>query len=48
MKGFLASFGRYVITGIAVLAAIAVGYRLWVFTGDKDAKDEAAIAATQL
>ena len=31
MKGFLASFGRYVITGIAVLAAIAVGYRLWVY-----------------
>jgi RND family efflux transporter MFP subunit len=31
VKGFFASSGRYVITGIAVLVAIAVGYRLWVY-----------------
>lgn len=31
MKNALASLRRYVITGIVVLAAIVVGYRLWVY-----------------
>lgn len=31
MKGPFASFGRYAITGIAILAAIVVSYRLWVY-----------------
>ena len=37
------------VTGIVIGTAIRyVGYKLWVFTGDKDAKDEAAVAASQL
>ncbi|WP_024512370.1 HlyD family secretion protein [Bradyrhizobium sp. ARR65] len=31
MKSMLASFRRFAITGIAVVAAVAVGYRLWVY-----------------
>lgn len=31
MKSALASFGRFLITTIVVLAAVAVGYRLWVY-----------------
>ena len=31
MKSLLASSRRFAITGIAVLAAIVVGYRLWVY-----------------
>jgi len=37
------------VIGIAIATIVRYfGYKLWVFTGDKDAKDEAAIAATQL
>jgi RND family efflux transporter MFP subunit len=35
VKGLLVSFRRYAITGIAVLAAIAIGYRLWVYYMDE-------------
>jgi RND family efflux transporter MFP subunit len=35
VKDLLVSFRRYAITGIAVLAAIAIGYRLWVYYMDE-------------
>ena len=37
------------VIGIGIATIVRYfGYRLWVFTGDKDVKEEAAIAATQL
>jgi RND family efflux transporter MFP subunit len=35
VKSLLVSFGRFAITGVAVLAAIVVGYQLWVYYMDE-------------